>query len=573
MAAMAPGTEQLHIFAWNKKLTKYVKDGQTGKAMQLFQQTQQKGNSDKFTFLQVIKACAHWGAVADDSHVHKQIIQSDLSLMSLWGVAWLTFMQNVGALRMLGECSTRCHLEMWSFGMPWYWDVWNVGKGRRHLNCFNKCNRKICDVGVLNACASLVVLEEGRCAHEHFIQSGWDSDVFMGNNLVHMYAKVDMIDIQLPSLTFGSRDGILLNTQPNDIFICLLSVCSDARLVQEGMWCYASMITVYMISAKLEQYTCMVDLIGHAGHLQETEYDKVDALETTSLHGGCCLGLAEFIVTWRWENMLLTKFLNWSLKMLLVMCCYEISMLLVATGIFVRMLNCRERNEVWRNKWMAPGLKWTTRYIHLLYAVKTTLRWLKFEQNWKDCRFSCMMQGTCHIQNSCCMMWKKKKMFLSFTRVRNWLLHSDSSTELLALHYKKCKICRFVKTATLTQSLFQNGWETNHGEGCWLLSSLFSMIFLLAWTFGDAIMSIMTRKVHFVCSMSSVIISGAIVEHHIRCGTTENVVEERPLLFWFPASTFWTIEVWCLFPLMDGVIVEIELNVRLQQHFPGFLLH
>jgi len=57
------------------------------------------------------------------------------------------------------------------------------------------------------------------------------------------------------------------------------------------------------------------------------------------------------------------------------------------------------------------------------------------------------------------------------------------------------------------------------------------MIFLLAWTFGDAIMSIMTRKVHFVCSMSSGIISGAIVEHHIRCGTTENVVEERPLLF------------------------------------------
>jgi pentatricopeptide repeat protein len=29
-----------HIFAWNKKLTKYVKGGQTEKAMQLFQQMQ-----------------------------------------------------------------------------------------------------------------------------------------------------------------------------------------------------------------------------------------------------------------------------------------------------------------------------------------------------------------------------------------------------------------------------------------------------------------------------------------------------------------------------------------------------
>jgi hypothetical protein len=33
------------------------------------------------------------------------------SLMSLRGVAWLACMQNVGTLMILGECSTRCHLE------------------------------------------------------------------------------------------------------------------------------------------------------------------------------------------------------------------------------------------------------------------------------------------------------------------------------------------------------------------------------------------------------------------------------------------------------------------------------
>jgi len=39
-------------------------------------------------------------------------------------------------------------------------------------------------VVVLNACASLVALEDGRCAHEQIIQSGWDLDVFMGTSLV-----------------------------------------------------------------------------------------------------------------------------------------------------------------------------------------------------------------------------------------------------------------------------------------------------------------------------------------------------------------------------------------------------
>ncbi len=53
MAAIALGTVQLHIFAWSKKISKYVKDWQTEKAMQLFRQLQREGMSpDKFTFVQ-----------------------------------------------------------------------------------------------------------------------------------------------------------------------------------------------------------------------------------------------------------------------------------------------------------------------------------------------------------------------------------------------------------------------------------------------------------------------------------------------------------------------------------------
>jgi len=33
--------------------------------------------------------------------------------------------------------------------------------------------------------------------------------------------------------------------------------------------------------------------------------------------------LADVIIMWRWENVLLNEFLNWSLKMLLVICCYQ----------------------------------------------------------------------------------------------------------------------------------------------------------------------------------------------------------------------------------------------------------
>jgi pentatricopeptide repeat protein len=43
--------------------------------------------------------------------------------------------------------------------------------------------------GMLNACASVAALEEGRHVHGAIIQSGYEFDVFMGSSLIDMYAK------------------------------------------------------------------------------------------------------------------------------------------------------------------------------------------------------------------------------------------------------------------------------------------------------------------------------------------------------------------------------------------------
>ncbi len=45
-------------------------------------------------------------------------------------------------------------------------------------------------MGVLNACASVIALEEGRIFHDKIIEIGCEFDVFVGNSLVDMYAKL-----------------------------------------------------------------------------------------------------------------------------------------------------------------------------------------------------------------------------------------------------------------------------------------------------------------------------------------------------------------------------------------------
>jgi hypothetical protein len=74
---------------------------------------QREGMSpNKFTFAWVINVCACLGALEDGRLVHEQLIQSGCESDVLWIVACLMCMQNVGAWRMLGECSTRFQLEM-----------------------------------------------------------------------------------------------------------------------------------------------------------------------------------------------------------------------------------------------------------------------------------------------------------------------------------------------------------------------------------------------------------------------------------------------------------------------------
>ncbi len=61
-----------------------------------------------------------------------------------------------------------------------------MGKDRRHLGLFQQMQQEgvqpdsVTFVGVLKACASMVAIEEGRCVHQDIIQSGLESDVFVG---------------------------------------------------------------------------------------------------------------------------------------------------------------------------------------------------------------------------------------------------------------------------------------------------------------------------------------------------------------------------------------------------------
>ncbi|XVF37909.1 hypothetical protein REPUB_Repub20aG0052000 [Reevesia pubescens] len=152
---------------------------------------------------------------------------------------------------------------------------------------------------IVGASANLATLELGKQVHGLVIGLGYESCVFISNALVDMYAKCSDIlaardvfsrmsqrdVVSWTSIIVGAAqhgqaeealslyDKMVSNgVKPNEVtFIGLIYACSHVGLVVRGRELFKSMIEDYMIHPSLQHYTCLLDLLGRSGYLDEAE--------------------------------------------------------------------------------------------------------------------------------------------------------------------------------------------------------------------------------------------------------------------------------------------------------------
>ncbi|KAM7464236.1 hypothetical protein LguiA_032357 [Lonicera macranthoides] len=156
---------------------------------------------------------------------------------------------------------------------------------------------KVAMVTVINACAKLGAMHKAKLAHDYICQKNFSLDVILGTAMIDMYAKCGSVELardifdrlreknviswsamiaaygyhghgQKALDLFSSmlRNGI----PPNRItFVSLLYACSHAGLVEDGLRFFALMEQDYFITPDVKHYTCMVDLLGRAGKLDQ----------------------------------------------------------------------------------------------------------------------------------------------------------------------------------------------------------------------------------------------------------------------------------------------------------------
>jgi pentatricopeptide repeat protein len=317
-----------NVVAWTAMISGLVKCGEGQKALALYQQMQREGvRPDPITYVGVLNACASAVALEEGRHVHKQITESRCESDVFVAASLVDMYVKCGSLEEAWRVFNRMPVRNSVAWTAMILGHVKCGEGQKALGFYHQMQCEgvepdaVTYIGVLNACASVLALEEGRHVHEQIVQCGYDSDVFVGNSLIDMYAKCGSIeDAQRVFNKMPKRDVISWTAmlggyslhghgkealdqfewmckegvEINDVtFVVLLSACSRAGLVDEGLHFFDSMGSVFCVSASLQHYTCIVDLLGRAGHLQKAEdFIKMTSCESNvvlwmSLLGAC----------------------------------------------------------------------------------------------------------------------------------------------------------------------------------------------------------------------------------------------------------------------------------------------
>ncbi|PIN13950.1 hypothetical protein CDL12_13423 [Handroanthus impetiginosus] len=132
---------------------------------------------------------------------------------------------------------------------------------------------------VLPACGDLCAVSLRKRIHEYIEVKGLQPNLSIENALIDMYAKCGcLLEARKVIDEMQIKDVIswtsMMSAYDLIAFVSILSACSHAGLLSKGRNYFKLMTEKYKIVSRLEHFTCMVDLLGCAGWVDEA-YDHI----------------------------------------------------------------------------------------------------------------------------------------------------------------------------------------------------------------------------------------------------------------------------------------------------------
>lgn len=289
---------------WNAMISGYNINGQPCRGLQLFLgMLQGELLPDSVTLVTVLQSCGQIGSLKQGMLVHGFCIYRGFNSYVTVANAMIDMYMRcgcVGSAQLLFNSMTVRNTVTWNTMLC---GSVKMGLSVIALKLFREMlleNQLRPDQVTMISIAQSTAFSTGHVEmiHGFVLKIGLDSDTLVANSLMDAYAKNGSINNawSLFEEMGQSRDqsswnvmiaGCGMNGQgevacsliprmeedgflPNSItFVSLLSSCSHCGMLDEGRQSFDLMIKKYRIQPSLEHYTCMIDMFGRAGRLEE----------------------------------------------------------------------------------------------------------------------------------------------------------------------------------------------------------------------------------------------------------------------------------------------------------------
>ncbi|KAG6430994.1 hypothetical protein SASPL_109069 [Salvia splendens] len=319
-----------NVVAWNTMIEGYVRSGEIDQALLLFERMRERNILSWNTVISGLVCCGRveeargifdrmsvrnvisWNIMISGLSRYGKVDEARLlfdmmperSVVS-WNTMITGFMQN-GKLekgrRLFDEMPGK-KVVSWTAVISGYTQH---GRSEEALRMFYEMNRSLrvrpnegTFARVLGACSDFAGLVEGLQLHQVISKTVYQESEFVISSLINMYSKCGVVAMARKVFDHGlrrckdlvcwnsmisayahhrcGRDAIMVfeemrmrGFKPNEVtYVGLLSACSYAGLVQEGLDYFEMLTRNKSTKVREEHYTCIVDLYGRAGRVKE----------------------------------------------------------------------------------------------------------------------------------------------------------------------------------------------------------------------------------------------------------------------------------------------------------------
>ncbi|XP_020260379.1 pentatricopeptide repeat-containing protein At4g21065-like [Asparagus officinalis] len=289
---------------WSIMVGGFAKIGEYENCLRIFRDFVRSGSRiDNYTLPFALRACRDTQGLNIGVEIHHLVYKSGMSSDVFVSAALVDMYAKCGCIedaRKVFDKMWRKDLVTWTVMISGYAEC---GNPEESMVLFDRMKEegivpdKVTMVTVVFACSKLGAMHKAKMIHEYILSKKHSLNVILGTAMIDMYAKCGSVDAareifdamkEKNVITWSSmisaygihghgRKALELFSQmlesgirPNRItFVSILSACSHSGLVDEGSKFFHSMEKNYLVQPDVKHYTCMVDLFGRAGRINE----------------------------------------------------------------------------------------------------------------------------------------------------------------------------------------------------------------------------------------------------------------------------------------------------------------